>query len=141
MVSRQFEMEWPDFGTTIRASLLEQENPEVCKAFVDLLPFTTIFAASMSAGEMFKVPVPSMLPDVDIDRLVPLPEEPEGSIFSLGYGSLLVKYGICVEPFQLARVATVEPDDLGVFQSISSKLADAYFFTKDINHVTFRMAD
>ncbi|MBT8442127.1 MAG: DUF3830 family protein [Gammaproteobacteria bacterium] len=140
-MKRQFEMEWSDFGTTIRATLLEGENPEVCKAFVDLLPFTTIFAASMSAGEMFKVPIPSMLPDADIDRLAPLPDEPEGSIFSLGYGSLLVKYGIVVEPFRLARIGIVEPDELANFQSISAKLADAYFFTKDINHVTFRLKD
>lgn len=133
-------MEWPDFGATIRASLLDDENPEICRAFVGLLPFTTIFAASMSAGEMFKVPVPDMLPDADLDRLVPLPDEPEGSILSLGYGSLLMKYGVVVEPFRLARVAMVESGDLGRFKSISARLVDAYFFTKEINHVTFRLA-
>ncbi|MDJ0926024.1 MAG: hypothetical protein QNJ73_00120 [Gammaproteobacteria bacterium] len=135
----QFEMEWPDFETTISASLVEDENPEVCKAFVDLLPFTTVFAASMSAGHMFKVPIPSMLPDADLDNLVPLPDEPEGSIFSLGYGSLLIKYGTVVEPFRLPRLATIDAAELARFQVIATKLTDAYFFSKAINQVTFRM--
>ena len=132
-------MEWPDFDTTISATLLDGENPVICESFVDLLPFTTVFAASMSAGAMFKVPIPSMLPDADLNKLVPLPAEPEGSILSLGYGSLLVKYGTVVEPFRLPRIATIETAELARFQFIATRLSDAYFFTKELNHVTFRM--
>jgi len=136
-MSRKFEMEWPDFGVTITTELLE-ENPDISEAFWQSLPFQTVFAASMSAGEMFKIPIPITLPTGSPEKLVLFPDEPVGSIISLGMGSLLLKYGIVAEPFRVPRLARVPQEELGKFIEVAFRLRDAYFFTKEINIATLR---
>jgi len=131
-------MEWPDFGVILSADLMDSENPQLCDRFWQGLPFTTIFAASMSAGEMFKIPIPVILPRPQRDKFVLFAEEPPGTMVSLGTGSLLLKYGIVVEPFRLPRLAVIPPAELDKLRNVALKLRDAYFFTKEINVVTFR---
>ena len=136
---KQFEIEWPDFNVTITADLNEEENRKLCADFWNALPFETIFAASMSAGEMFKVPVPVSLADETGAKLRHFPAEPPGSILSLGFmGSLLVKYGVVAEPFKIPRVGLISNADLVKFQPVAIKLRDAYFFTKVVNKAFFR---
>lgn len=135
---REIEIEWSDFGVAISAELLDGENPEICEVFWQCLPFQTIFAASMSAGEMFKIPIPVTLPIAAEEKLVLFPDEPPGSIISLGMGSLLLKYGTVAEPFRLPRVARVPQEELGKLREVAIKLRDAYFFTKEINIATLR---
>jgi len=139
-MTRKFKIEWPDFGVVIPVELLDQENPELCEVFWQCLPFETIFAASMSAGEMFKVPIPFTLPDVPVEKLVAFAEQPVGTLFSLGWGSLLLKYGIVVEPFRLPVLGRVVEEDLDKLRMVAVKLRDAYFFTKEINLATFKKA-
>ena len=131
-------MEWADFGVTITAELLDEENPELCEAFWQSLPFQTIFAASMSAGEMFKIPIPVTLPTAPQEKLMPFPNEPLGSIISLGMGSLLLKYGTVAEPFMVPRLARVPQEELDKLRNVAMKLRDAYFFTKAVNIATLR---
>jgi hypothetical protein len=136
---RQFEIEWPDFKVTVTADLNEKENPKLCEEFWKAMPFQTIFAASMSAGEMFKVPIPVSLADETGAVLRHFPAEPPGSILSLGFmGSLLVKYGVVAEPFKIPRIGLISSADLVKFQPVAVKLRDAYFFTKVVNMATFR---
>jgi len=137
-MSRQFEIEWPDFGVTIAVDLLDEENPEICEAFWQALPFQTIFAASMSAGEMFKIPIRRTLPDPLPEKRVLFPEEPPGTLFSLGMGSLLLKYGTVAEPFQIPKIARVPDGELDKLRNVAQKLREAYFFTKRINIATLR---
>ncbi len=137
-MSRKFEIEWPDFETVIQCDLLEDENPELCRIFRDSLPFRTLLAASMSAGEMFKVPVPVTLPDGDPEKRVFFPDQAPGTLLSLGWGSLLLKYGVVAEPFRLPRLARVRDADLPALRNVATKLRDAYFFTKVVNMATFR---
>lgn len=137
-MSRKIEMEWPDFGVTVSAELLDEENPELCEAFWQCLPFQTIFAGSMSAGEMLKIPVPVTLPGAPQEKLVLLPEQTPGTIISLGMGSLLLKYGTVAEPFMVPRLARVPQEELDKLRSVAIKLRDAYFFTKEVNVATLR---
>lgn len=137
-MSRQFEIEWPDFGVTIAVDLLDEENPQICEEFWQSLPFQTIFAASMSAGEMFKIPIPRTLPDAPPEKRVLFPEDPPGTIFSLGMGSLLLKYGMVAEPFRIPRIARVPEEELDKLRNVAQKLREAYFFTKEINIATLR---
>lgn len=140
-MSRQFQITWPDFKVTVRAALLDEENPEICEEFWRGLPFETVFAASMSSGEMFKVPVPFILPDSPCRQLGFFPEEAPGTILSLAYmGSLLVKYGIVAEPFRLPRLARIGTAELAKFMPVASRLRDAYFFTKAVNFAVFERA-
>ena len=137
-MSRKFEVGWADFGITVTMELLDEENPELCEAFWQSLPFQTIFAASMSAGEMFKIPIRRALPLAPPEKLRFFPEEPPGTLFSLNVGSLLLKYGTVVEPFRIPRIARVPKEELDKLRNAAIKLRDAYFFTKEINIATFR---
>jgi hypothetical protein len=137
-MSRQFKITWPDFDVTVHATLADRENPLLCEQFWKGLPFETVFAASMSTGQMFKVPVPFILPDKPEGKLTFFPDVPAGTIVSLAYmGSLLVKYGIVVEPFRLPRLASISPRELNAFMGVAQKLRDAYFFTKVVNFAVF----
>ena len=137
-MSRKFEIEWPDFGITVPVDLFDEENPELCEAFWQSLPFQTIFAASMSAGEMFKIPIRRALPQAPPEKLRFFPEEPAGTLFLLNVGSLLLKYGTVAEPFMIPRIARVPEGELDKLRSAAIRLRDAYFFTKEINIATFR---
>jgi hypothetical protein len=136
-MARKFLVEWPDFKTSLECLLLDDENPKLCDAFWNGLPFETILAASMSAGEMFKVPVPMKLPISPQDTRVFFPEQLPGTFLALGLGSTLLKYGEVAEPFRLPRFARVLEKDLPHFQFVVPKLREAYFFTKVVNKATF----
>jgi hypothetical protein len=137
-MGRVFEIYWPDFEVVVDAELFDDENPEMCDKFWDHLPFETIMAASMSAGEMFKIPVPFSLPMPTPDKMVLFPDQPPGTIVGGAMGSLLLRYGIVVEPFQLPRLALIPEAHLHRLKDISYKLRDAYFFSKETNFATFR---
>ena len=137
-MSRKVAVVWPDLSTEVALQLFDDENPALCDKFWQELPFETIFAASMSAGEMFKVPIPFTLPDAPAGKLVPFPDQPPGTLFSLGWGSLLLKYGIVVEPFRLPVLGRVLEEDLDKLRMVAMKLRDAYFFTKEVNIATLR---
>ena len=137
-MSRIFEIEWTDFNTTVPVELADDENPEVCEAFWQALPFQTIFAASMSAGEMLKIPIPVTLPRGAPDKLRLFPEIPPGSIISIGMSSLLLKYGTVAEPFNSPIVGRIADEDLDRLRNVAIKLRDAYFFTKAVNVATLR---
>jgi len=133
-MSRKFEVVWADFDAVLTFELADDENPNLCDEFWQRLPFTTIFAASMSAGEMFKVPIPTVLTSEPEGDLALFPDQPVGTVLSFASMSgLLIKYGIVVEPFRLPRIATLLKDEIGLFRDISGKLRDAYFFTKEVN--------
>ena len=137
-MSRKFEIEWSDFNVTVTVDLLDDENPELCEQFWQTLPFQTLFAASMSAGDKLKLPIPRILPVVPPEKLVLLPDEPPGTIISLGMGSLLLKYRIVAEPFRVPRLGRIPQEELDKVRNVAIKLREAYFFTKEINIATVR---
>jgi len=136
-MTRKVQIEWPDFKTAVIMELADGENPRQCDEFWNGLPFNTIFAASMSAGDMFKIPIPIALSDAPPEKLAFFPDVPPGTVLSLGWGSLLMKYGEVAEPFRLPRIGTVREEDLPKLFTVSAKLKEAYFFTKVINKAYF----
>jgi hypothetical protein len=141
-MARKIKISWPDFKTTITAELLEKENPVLCAEFWKELPFGTLFTASMSAGKMFKVPAPITFSDISKAKLSFFPDQPIGTIFALSATSgLLVKYGLCVEPFRVPRIALIQKADLAKFLPVASELRDAYFHTKVVNEAVFSRAE
>jgi len=137
-LGRIFQIEWPDFKTAVRVELAEEENPKLCAEFWESLPFRTILAASMSAGEMFKVPLPRMLKAPVEGPLHLFPDEPVGTILFLGTLGMLIRWGKVVEPFRMSRLGLVVKDDLPALAGVAVKLTDAYFFTKALNFATFK---
>jgi len=139
-MSRQFEMYWPDFEAAVRVDLLDQENPGICEEFWHKLPFRTVMASSMSAGEMLKVPLPFTLSFVtDPKKLVSFIGGENGTIFSYSLG-LLIKVGVVAEPFHIPRLGMIPPAELEKFKPVASRLREAYFFTKKVNIATLRRA-
>jgi hypothetical protein len=140
-MTRKIQISWPDFKTVISAELLEKENPVLCDEFWKGLPFETLFTASMSAGKMFKVPAPITFSAMSAAKLAFFPDQPIGTIFALSStAGLLVKYGLCVEPFRIPRIAMISSKDLARFLPVVSELRDAYFHTKVINKAVFSRA-
>lgn len=136
---RLFEIIWPDFGISVPVRLTEDEFPEVCEAFWQSLPFKAILAASMSAGEMFKIPFPKGLPPTPPQKMVFFPKLAVGSIISLGnLATLLLKYGTVTEPFMGPKIGEVPENSISTLREVSFKLRDAYFFTKEINIATIQ---
>jgi hypothetical protein len=137
-INRIVTIEWPDFKTTIRFTLLDEENPKQCGAFWDSLPFETVFADSMSGGQMFKIPLSvSLPPPAPAVKTVFFPEQPPGTLVSLG-PALLLKYGKVTEPFRVPRIGLMSDVELVGLAKVSGSLREAYFFTKVINRALFQ---
>lgn len=139
-MTRTVNIEWPDFKTTVAFTLSDEENPKMCEGFWRGLPFETVFAGSMSAGEMFKVPFPYYFPVVQPLKMVFLPEEPPGTIVVSRGGTLLVNYGAVIEPFRLPLLGRIPKTELGSLLQIIDKVRDAYWFTKVTNKAIFKKA-
>jgi hypothetical protein len=138
-MGRIFEAYWPDFNLGVDAELFDDECPEMCNKFWSRLPFETVMAASMSAGEMFKVPIPFTMPMPSKDKFVLFPDQPPGTfVYISNYGSLLLRYDRVEEPFVSPRLAMIPQEQIPQLKEVAYKLRDAYFFTKDIYFVTFR---
>ena len=138
MVSRIFEIEWPDFNVTVCAELLEEENPAMCEAFWQGLPCTTIFMASMSAGHILKIPISFSLPMPGPEKRALIMKELPGTIMVFSNNELIMTYGTVVEPFMMPRLARIPESELEKLSSVTIKLSDAYFFTKEINKANMR---
>jgi hypothetical protein len=138
-MTRMVNIEWPDFKTTVAFSLLEDDNPKLSEAFWKGLPFESVFNASMSGGEMYKVPVPFRLPTAGPFKSVFFPDQPPGSIVVVG-GSLLIKYGTVIEPFRLPALGLISKTELGRLLPLTDRLREAYWFTKVINKAIFSKA-
>lgn len=93
--------------------------------------------ASMSAGEMLKAPIPFTFPPVSEEKLVFVPSEPPGMVFGMP-NSLIIKYGIIVEPFRLPRIGKIQEKDIEKLKSCAVRIRDAYFFTKELNKAIFK---
>jgi hypothetical protein len=133
-------MYWPDFEAVIKVDLLDQENPGICEEFWQRLPFKTVMASSMSAGEMLKIPLTfSLSPVTNPEKLHYFPDAAPGTMFSHSLG-LLFKVGIVVEPFRIPRLGLLRPEELEKFKPVATKLREAYFFTKEVNIATIRKA-
>ena len=135
VMPRIFEIAWPDLDVTIKARLFDEDNPELCEKFWNGLPVKTIFTASMSAGEIFKVPLPVPLPLVKPEKMALVTEQVPGTIIGMvGVGSgLLVTYGRVVEPWRLPLMGKILDRDIDTLKNTAVKLRDAYFFTKRIH--------
>ena len=136
-MSRQFEIEWPDFNVTVTVDLLD-ENPQICDDLWQALPINAILMATASAGELFKVPIPFTPSLVPEEKLEFLPDEPVGSVTSTDGAYLLMKYGTVVEPLRVPSIGIIREGELEKLRSLATKLRDAFLFTKEITVATLR---
>jgi hypothetical protein len=134
---RKFEMFWSDFDIVVEAVLLDEINPVHCEEFWNALPFEALFIHSMSAGQMFKVRTPFIASGGG--EKVFLPNEPPGTIVTTPMSNqLLITYGHIAEPFRWPIIGRLTDNGLQKLRSITVRLRDAYFFTKEIFITTFR---
>ena len=138
-MSREIEVEWPDFAVTVTVELLENENPRLCDELWQALPFETVFAGTMSSGELLKFPIPITLPTAAEEKLVLFPDQPPGTVVMLNdLAILFINYGPIAEPFRVPRIGIIRGEDLEKLRSVAMKIRDAYYFTKQVNIATVR---
>ena len=136
---RYFEFYWPDFNVAVPVRLQDDKFPDECEAFWKGLPYKTVFCASMSAGEMFKIPFSKPIPPTPPEKTVFYPEQPIGTMIYLSWvGSMLLKYGTVAEPFRGPVIGLVDKEHIPTLLQVSMKLRDAYFFTKEVNLAEIR---
>lgn len=138
---RKVNMEWPDFKTSVTFDLMETENPKLCESFWSGLPFDTVFEASMSGGQMYKVPVPYWIPSVGPFKSVFFPEQPPGTIVAVGGCTLLMKYGTVIEPFRLPVLGMIPKVELEKLLQITENIREAYWFSKAIHKAVFKKVE
>jgi len=136
ILGRKIEISWQDFGVAITVELMDEESPDICQELWRILPFQTFFVASMSAGEMYKIPLPVTLHSAP-EKQVPFNQEPPGTLFYSGMPQLYLSYGTVVSPIPVSRVGRVSPEELATLRkNVVAKLSEAYFFTKQVNIAT-----
>ena len=138
-MARTVTIEWPDFKTTVPLSLLDDQSPRLCEALWNSLPFETKFVASMSGGQMFKVPLPLCLPDDPSAKRVLFPDQPPGSVVAVGT-ILLVKFGAVIEPFRVPLIGVISDAGLSRLAEVQDKLFEDYWVTKAIHRAVFSKA-
>ena len=121
-MANRFSITWPDFGISVPLELCSDENPELCEAFWGNLPFKTVFAASMSAGEMFKIPIKFTLPMSPPEKNVLFTDQPPGTMLVLPMGALVLSYGRVAEPFMIPRLAWVPEPEVGILRQAAYRL-------------------
>ncbi len=83
-------------------------------------------------------PIPYAASPAPPEKLNLLPDEPPGSVTSLGI-YLLITYGThVVEPFGVPRIGWIQEEDVKKLRSLTPKLREAYFFTKEVYIAKFR---
>ncbi len=127
-MGKMIEIEWPEIQVSVRASLLEEEEPELCKILWENLenPMKLFCRHPVSTGEEFsggsrppRHPVQSGTQAQPLGRKQWLfTRIPPGSIVYAifgGYGGLGLIYGPCTEPLPArgSVVGKVVEEDLG----------------------------
>jgi len=136
---RKIVVSWPEAGVEVRASLLEDEEPELCEVLWGNLeePMRMFCRHPVSTGEEFSGEArPPRHPVRTGDALGRnrrmYCEIPPGSInYSVvgGYGGFSCYYGPCTEPVTVrgAVVAKVDPGDMPALREAGKAVWEAYY--------------
>ncbi|KAI0381307.1 hypothetical protein F5Y04DRAFT_280840 [Hypomontagnella monticulosa] len=102
------EVVGPSPGLTFRMRLLTEENPEVVKSLLSLVPMESFLLHVVIAGETFYTPVPSF--SLDSKNMVP---RRKGVVYyNTGSQSICFCYGAVTESTTVNQFAEVLEDDL-----------------------------
>lgn len=140
-MKRAIELEWPSEGIKVTATLLEEEEPELCELLWENLenPLKLFCRHPVSTGEEFSAasrpPRHPVKTGVSLGRYKRMfCEIPPGSInYSVhgGYGGISCYYGPCTEPILVsgAVVAKVSQNQIPELRKSGEAVWNHYFMT------------
>lgn len=112
------ELEWPKFGIRVRAKLLEDKAPHLCKLILDKLPFESIHWHAVISGELlgFMCPVVCTKMENPVDRA-------RGDVYLYANAQwIIIPYGATTEPNKVNKFGEIEKDDLEKLKIVGEKI-------------------
>ena len=136
-MGRWFIIEWPQWGKTVEAELLKDQDSKLCQDFWDVLPSRSIQSHAVCAGVQMYFPF----------RLVSLPsqpfyepmnEQPVGRVnLELDFQYLAINYGPMREPVPALPIAQIRDDDMEEIKIVGRMAWDNLLFSDDFITVLF----
>ncbi|WP_037347490.1 hypothetical protein [Sciscionella sediminilitoris] len=125
---RQIEIAWEPIGAKVRITLDEQNNADLVEPLWAALPYQTLQAHALVAGDcIYHVPPAHELlhavPDHRVDRKI----QPMGTVFCSAVQHLTIKYGELTEPMPTAPIGAVVPEDVDQLPKIGQLVWDAVY--------------
>lgn len=140
-MSREIEMEWPELGVKVVATLAEDKNPGLCKVLWDNLPIETIQSHCAVSGDAMYAchNIVSFIEPEYVETYEDKKEYwghmPKKLIGTVQFGTMGSIWGISVrwgeeftEPVPSAPVAYVKKEDLGKLREVGKKVRDGMLF-------------
>lgn len=135
------ELDFPTLGTMLRAKLTDSSSPELRAAFLDALPFQTIYSHTMASGYGLYAPTP-IVGNFETDWTL-LTELPVGALCLItdSYKTLGLYYGEITEPLpETLPLAYVVPEDIEKLKHVGREIWLSNFWTHVPVRVEVRMA-
>ncbi|MFE1110620.1 hypothetical protein ACFW5U_32710 [Streptomyces rochei] len=127
---------WPALDAQVTAVLTEELNPELTRAWWDMLPYRSVQSHAVVADGHFYHLAPSAEPVHTPHRTA---EDrslaPDGSVYLSRLQHLLIKYAPLLEPTVCARVARVPEEDLPTLRRVAEQCWESVYRTKRILEV------
>ena len=112
MEKTMLTLTWPTLGLCVRAAMLEEENPEVCRKMREKLPFESMMGHAVVSGETMWFPtrVIHSGPNYMVPRQI-------GDLYFFTSGqSVCITYGVITESAKVNKFAAVLPEDIPTLQ-------------------------
>ena len=120
-MAAQIELVWPRWKEKIRAALLTDLNPELCRQFMGSLPLESIQSHAVVAGQQIYFPC-RFIPATTQLNYEMMDQQPVGRInLEVDFQYLAIQYGPSTEPVRALPIAQVDEADLDRLKQIGEK--------------------
>lgn len=136
---KMIEIEYPDLGIVMTATLWEDKNQKLCKLLWDNLPIETIQSHALASGEQVFAPIKIRAVETGAYFELESKQEP-GKIFmyTQSYSIIGWNYGPVTEPAPSAVIGRIREEDLEKLKLAGRAAWDANFMTHFPLRVVFR---
>jgi hypothetical protein len=136
------ELEFPTLGHTLLAKMTTDSSPSLRAAFLDALPFETIYSHTMSSG--YGLYAPTRIVGNFESEWTLLSELPVGAVALCtdSYKTLGLYYGPITEPLpETLPLAYVVPEDIERLKIVGREIWYSNYVTHEPVRVCVRVAD
>lgn len=122
-MGRYILIQWKDLGIRVRAKLLDDKAPNLCREFWNILPLESIPWHAVISGENlgFLCPIVWTKMENPVDRAV-------GDVYLYANGQLIaIPYGKTTEPCKVNKFAEIVKEDLDKLNSAGKAISESFF--------------
>lgn len=137
--NRKIEIEWPEYGKKVTATLADNDNPELCEYVWKHLPFKCVQEHGMVTGGIIYCWTPLVNTEpVHVQNLHT--ESPIGRIsYSQGTGNkIIIKYDWCSEDLNAPVLGLVDEDGIEDLKWVGKEIWHNTMNEKEIIKVIFK---